>query len=89
MCRAVCLTGSTGQEIHRSLSNIAADNGDIRIHIDQIKFSQRKQVISMMSILILFLSIFKHNSAALYAHSNISATYFFCTITHKTVYISN
>ena len=40
MCRAVCLTGSAVQEIIRSLSNIAADNGDIRLYIDQINFSQ-------------------------------------------------
>ena len=73
MCRAVCLTGSTGQEIHRSLSNIAADNGDIRLYVDQINFSQLAiSAISMMSISILSLSIFNRNSAALYAVSNIS-----------------
>jgi len=33
------------------------------------------------------LSIFTHNPADLYALSKISAKYFFCTVTHITIYV--
>jgi hypothetical protein len=39
--------------------------------------------VSLMSISVLYLSIFTSNSAALYALSNISGTYFLCTIRHN------
>ena len=73
MCRAIFLTRSTGQEIHRPLSNIAADSGDIRLYTDQINFRQLViSAISMISNSILSLSTFNRKSAALYAVSNIS-----------------
>ena len=88
MCRAVIR--STGQCIHRFQQNIVADNDDFKIYIDQIKFSQLViRTISLMPISILSFSIFTSHPAALYPLSNKSATYFFCTVTHKTVYISN
>ena len=45
--------------------------------------------ISVMSISLFTFRIFIINQAALYAVSNISATYFFCTITHWEKFIAN
>jgi hypothetical protein len=39
MCTAVFINTSTGQEMHRFLPDLAAENGDNRLYVDQIKYS--------------------------------------------------
>jgi hypothetical protein len=80
-------TRSTGQDILNTSTYIVAVNCDLKIIHDQIKFSLLvRSSFSLLSISILSLSISTHNSAALYAVSNISGTYFFYTNTYIKIF---
>ena len=62
----------------------------LSLYIDQIKYIPLvTRAISLIPMSMLYLIISTRNPAAPYAVSNISVTYFFCKITHITIYVSN
>ena len=90
VCRAVFRTVSTGQDIHRFYQISWLKMAIFWICIYKVIFILViMSAFCLISISILSISMFTRIPAALFAVSNISATYFFCIITHKTIYVFN
>jgi len=89
MCRVVCRTVSTGQDVYLYPSNIVDDNGNLKIiYSPNSVQSAGHNRHYFMSFSILSLIVFTRHPPALYALRNISATYFLYTITHRKIYFS-
>jgi hypothetical protein len=83
-------TRSTGQYIYSFLPNTVADNGDLNIIYWSNYFIPPSHEHYFLNVHFnIMLNLFIHASAAPFAHTKLSGTYFFCKSPHLSIYILN